>query len=574
MKQKLIPAAIIITVIVAFQQQVCAQWQLTGNAGTTPGSNFIGTTDLKALVFKTNNQKSGRIDCSGPWNVSLGFQSMLSPTGDNNAAFGLYALKALTTGYCNIALGNYSLTRNTTGLFNTGLGYGTLSSNTTGYYNVAAGGSALSNNTTGRANVAVGYGALVRNSTLSNLVAVGDSALYNFNGSSYGWNTAIGSKALFATTTGWGNVATGDNVLYSNNGHYNSGYGHLCLYGNTTGAENVGFGAWALSGNSTGNDNAAFGSFSMIQNSTGNSNTAVGVSAMYFLTTGSYNTSVGQYSGASVVSFTNSTSIGYNASADASNKVRIGNTSVNSIGGQVGWTSFSDARVKKDIKQNVPGLAFIKLLKPSTYRYDIKKENELLGVRDSAEWIGKADLERISFTGFLAQEVDEAAKKIGYEFSGVDKTGKLMGLRYAEFTVPLVKAVQELSQQNDDLRSGMQQLQSEIEELKALVRNTTTSAKGNTETAINAGTASVMQQNMPNPCDNSTKIKYQIAPQAKHALLKITTAGGQELKTFVLNQKGNGEVQIDAAAFVPGTYQYSLIVDGKIAESKTMVVVH
>ncbi|MFT3822667.1 MAG: Ig-like domain-containing protein [Chitinophagaceae bacterium] len=30
-------------------------WELTGNSGTTPGTNFIGTTDAKKLVFKTNN---------------------------------------------------------------------------------------------------------------------------------------------------------------------------------------------------------------------------------------------------------------------------------------------------------------------------------------------------------------------------------------------------------------------------------------------------------------------------------------------------------------------------------------
>lgn len=30
-------------------------WSLTGNAGTTPGTNFIGTTDNKDLVFKVSN---------------------------------------------------------------------------------------------------------------------------------------------------------------------------------------------------------------------------------------------------------------------------------------------------------------------------------------------------------------------------------------------------------------------------------------------------------------------------------------------------------------------------------------
>ena len=40
-------------------------WQLTGNAGTTPGTNFIGTTDAKDVVFKTNNSEIMRITSGG-----------------------------------------------------------------------------------------------------------------------------------------------------------------------------------------------------------------------------------------------------------------------------------------------------------------------------------------------------------------------------------------------------------------------------------------------------------------------------------------------------------------------------
>ena len=49
-------------------------------------------------------------------------------------------------------------------------------------------------------------------------------------------------------------------------------------------------------------------------------------------------------------------------------------------------------------------------------------------------------------TGFIAQEVEQAAQQTGYHFSGIDKPkneNDLYGLRYAEFVVPLVKAVQE-----------------------------------------------------------------------------------------------------------------------------------
>ena len=52
-----------------------------------------------------------------------------------------------------------------------------------------------------------------------------------------------------------------------------------------------------------------------------------------------------------------------------------------------------------------------------------------------------------------------AAESVGYDFSGVDKPKNeddFYGLRYAEFVVPLVKAIQEqqqiIEQQNDNYK--------------------------------------------------------------------------------------------------------------------------
>jgi hypothetical protein len=40
-------------------------WQLTGNAGTSSGTNFLGTTDLTSLVLRTNNVERVRVDSVG-----------------------------------------------------------------------------------------------------------------------------------------------------------------------------------------------------------------------------------------------------------------------------------------------------------------------------------------------------------------------------------------------------------------------------------------------------------------------------------------------------------------------------
>ena len=64
--------------------------------------------------------------------------------------------------------------------------------------------------------------------------------------------------------------------------------------------------------------------------------------------------------------------------------------------------------------------------------------------------------ENIVYSGFLAQEVEATAKHLGYDFSGVDKPKNdkdFYGLRYAEFVVPLVKAVQEMDDKVTSLES-------------------------------------------------------------------------------------------------------------------------
>ncbi|BAC88191.1 tail fiber domain-containing protein [Gloeobacter violaceus] len=65
-----------------------AQWNLTGNAGTTPGTNFVGTTDNKNLVLKANNTTGLRIFPGGPPSVVGGSYKNSVTSGVKGAAIG------------------------------------------------------------------------------------------------------------------------------------------------------------------------------------------------------------------------------------------------------------------------------------------------------------------------------------------------------------------------------------------------------------------------------------------------------------------------------------------------------
>jgi len=280
------------------------------------------------------------------------------------------------------------------------------------------------------------------------------------------YNNFFGYQAGYSDTSGSNNVANGYQALYSNtSGIRNTAEGYQALYSNTTGSYNTANGFGALYSNTFKDNNTAYGYKALYSSTTGEFNTACGTDALRFNTTGRYNTALGYsafYSGI----YDNSMALGNDAIVNASNKVVVGNSSISSAWVQVAWTIGSDSRIKKNVQDDIPGIEFIKLLKPVTYNYDILKENSLLGIIDTATWEGKHDIEKIRFSGFLAQEVDAAAKTIGYDFSGVDKSGILWGLRYAEFTVPLVKAVQELNAKSDDQQKLIENQNIKIQNLE------------------------------------------------------------------------------------------------------------
>ncbi|MBK9108441.1 MAG: tail fiber domain-containing protein [Saprospiraceae bacterium] len=234
-------------------------------------------------------------------------------------------------------------------------------------------------------------------------------------------------------------------MINNDNGNWNVAVGYESLGGNTSGTDNVAVGRASLYSNTTGQNNSVLGARAMSFNETGILNTACGTQALQDNVSGSRNSAFGFRANVGAGDLTDATAIGADAIVDASNKVRIGSGYVTSIGGQVGWTIYSDVRVKDRVKENVPGLKFINALKPVTFHYNIAKQNKLMGIESKIESRDRSEIEEIPFTGFLAQDVDAAAQRIGYNFSGIDRTGKIMGLRYADFVVPIVKAVQELS---------------------------------------------------------------------------------------------------------------------------------
>lgn len=412
---------------------------------------------------------------TGIRNVAAGYQSLYSTTtGSDNVASGYQALYSNTTGNGSTATGYQALYSNEGGAGNTGTGYRALYENQAGSYNTANGFEALRANK-GYANTGIGYQALHYTFLGHANTAVGYQVLYNnFDGTD---NTALGIWALHHNTSGSYNTAVGRNALVnSTSAQFNTAIGTESMTTNQNGSFNTAIGMVSLSSNTSGEENTAIGFWALPRNSTGSRNVAVGYESLTGNTTGSNNTAVGYRAGVTTgSSFTNATALGNGAIVDASNKVRIGNAAVTMIEGQVPFTTPSDMRFKFGIQDDVKGLDFIMQLRPVSYHFDVKRFDALPAENITRETQAAYEAaSRIRRSGFLAQEVEQAAMNSGYDFSGIIKPKTAQehySLSYDAFVVPLVKGMQEQQQLIEAQNKRIEQLEKQLAEVMKVLKH-------------------------------------------------------------------------------------------------------
>jgi trimeric autotransporter adhesin len=385
------------------------------------------------------------------------------------------------------------------------------------------------------------------------------------------FNTYYGSGAFASNVTGNLNAAFGNFALNKNtSGNYNTAVGAWSLYNNTTGTSNVAIGRNAMYNAATSHGNTAIGAEALKNNTNGGANVAVGADALINNVTGNWNTAVGHSAGPAFGNgnLIHATAIGYSAKNTANFQVRIGHDLITDIGGQVSWSTLSDGRFKRDIKEDIAGLEFINKLRPVSYTVDhaaLTRSHSIPdSIRTQLEAGRKSDVRQ---TGFVAQEVEAIIKKGNYSFNGVkapQNDQDHYSIRYAEFVVPLVKAVQELTAK----------LETQEKEMKALKRQlgiTKGTIDGEIENSPN-GQGAALHQNYPNPFSTDTEISVSLPEDISSANLIFYTMAGKQLKVIPLLSRGDFTVNVQSNELSSGMYLYTLMVDGKIIDSKRLVI--
>ena len=534
--------------------------KLALSQSATDGSIFIG---LNAGLNDDGNNKNtfmgygaGRDNTTGANNTFMGYQAgFLNMESNDNSFIGYNA------GFLNI-----------TGFNNTFIGSKAGILNTVGSYNAFIGTSAGLKNTEGRDNTFIGYAA--------------------------GLNNTIGAQNTFM----------GSNAGAKNTeGGINTFIGYAAGLNNIEGYDNTFMGSSAGQNNTEGNTNTFVGSRAGLNNNTGFANTFIGAFAGQNNTTGDNNTAIG-YNVAALVGdedSKNTFAYGSHGIMIGSHAGVLGNIATQKIGGYVNWGTASDGRMKKNIKEDVKGLDFILQLRPVTYQIDALKLDASLreGMDSQARAKGAelsaadqkeqkaakkqyrgylAEKSKIRYTGFIAQEVEKATEATDFKFSGLIRPihkKDHYSLRYAEFVVPLVKAVQEQQTTIETLEEQAQVSNARIEKLEKaldilLAQTDPTHPKNNsTHVVLEGSQKNYLHQNRPNPFRGQTTIDYLITAAVQKAELSISTVDGKLLKVLPITNRGIGQVTIETRQMERGEYIYTLILDGEVFESKKMVLV-
>lgn len=384
---------------------------------------------------------------------------------------------ALVTSTTTVTLGG---TVNTPGVggdsTNTVLGATAHDSRTTATQNVAIGYAALTAVTTNTGNVAVGYNS---GAAFTGYGSTFVGALAGNAANAGGYNICIGYNTGTNLTTGSSNVIIGSNNGSLINGtNYNvvigglsTGTPHLFINGN-------GYGYIPGRLNLGSTDTAAVA----LHTRATNENIRMEGTDPWatFYQSGSRKGWFGYGSGAATTTFAVTNEIGsVLLNASSGNFVQVNRTfapaSHNSFAlGTSGaawsdvWNSRgafngSDARIKNNIQDSDRGLQFIEALRPVKYKLNVGRV-EFVTREDGTE-------ERVEIAGtrphygFIAQEVKAVidASPEG-DFAGYAYAPETDShwLTYEEFISPLVKAVQELSAQNKELKARLTALEAKL----------------------------------------------------------------------------------------------------------------
>lgn len=537
----------------------------TGNANPTDGFRIgvidgsSGNVEIKQqenadMLFHTNNSERMRIlsggnvgiGYSGPsykldisGDVGLGNLASIYSRSDGGSAARVFSVSGNTSthnGQSNVVAGVNAGPSSLSGVIRgVYVGYNAGNddqSNSNTFIGYDAGSSLSAATTSGEQNVFLGYNAGLNMATGSyNFIAgarAGSTASFTGN-----YNSIIGYLAGSSINT---SGADANVMLGYDAGHYITGGDLNCMIGY---ASNI-----AASG--TAHYRGAFGA-----EARADCDTCIGIGSYYHRTgIGTYNPetnarlTVHQGTGSPYPQFTYSAYFYGNMYCTGT------------------LTQSSDETIKENISAITDVNSILDGIAGYSYTFDTVN-------------YGYAGLPSGTQYGLISQEVEQvlpgAVSDVTWsaqtDAQGLHPAKTVKALNYNSIIAVLVQAAKEQKSQIEDLQDQITNCCNSPKIMGSPANETGSIELENIKTMQ-------LEQNDPNPFDASTMVRWNIDVDFSNAVLFFYDNSGNRINTYNIHEKGAGELQIFGSKLSSGVYTYTLVVDGKIIDSKKMVKAH
>ena len=183
-------------------------------------------------------------------------------------------------------------------------------------------------------------------------------------------------------------------------------------------------------------------------------------------------------------------------------------------------------------------------------------ENDSTGnVREAYEYLKKDEMKMTERRHF---GIDAEELKKTYPDLVLEGQDGYLAVNYVELVPVLIKAIQELKQQVDELQG--------TDTVKKTPAKTSATDVGSSSIKKNT-----LYQNTPNPAKEQTIIRYRLADNAKDAAICIFDMQGKMLKKLPVSSD-NDSVTINGYELGQGMFLYSLVINGQEIETKKMII--
>lgn len=307
---------------------------------------------------------------------------------------------------------------------------------------------------------------------------------------------------------------------------------------------------------------------------------------------GVYGLLLGSNNGAGIyASLTGSTSLPGKYAAYFDGQIRTSNDSpIKPNAGS--WSGASDERLKTDITSFTDGMNVISQINPIKYKFNgignMPTENYYYGVK------AQQMLEIAPYTvGTIKLAVNEAETgtfnvidHITADTTGVEKAIiEAYSFNYDALIYVMINALKEQDVKIEDMKNRLQQCcaastpkslntieENGIQQQQNL-RNENSGANNATQVIdLSYSDNAILYQNIPNPFGDETTINYYLPQTINSAKIVFYNDMGQKIKEVILEHNSNASLNVRTSELSQGIYSYSLEVDGKITDTKRMII--